>query len=77
MFTDTRSKKALISDMFEYYDRDHDGLISMKELSFSQTADHIETMAHICRLPDFLAHSSLNQGAEYIDLITFYDEFGK
>lgn len=71
------AKRALVSDMFDYYDGDQDGLISLKELSFSQTADHIESMVHICKLQDFITYGAMNQNTQYLDLIAFYDEFGK
>lgn len=64
--------------MYSYYDRDSDGLISVDELSYSQAADHLEKLAHVCSLLDILVYSPVSQNvaADSVDLNTFYREFG-
>ena len=75
--TDTTAKRRLISNIYEYYDRDNNGLLTTAELTYAQKADHMETLAVICNLTDLIVFSPRAKGQDYIDIDGFNYEFGE
>lgn len=76
LFADGAVTKTLVHKIFKYYDRNGDESLSLSELSYSQNADHLEKLAHICSLKNLLIFGQNTDLSKPIDLVTFYREFG-
>ncbi|XP_067941279.1 follistatin-related protein 5-like [Watersipora subatra] len=68
--------RSLISNIFRYYDKDGDGLLTKAELSYAQKADHLENLAEICGLEDLLKYAPRTTAGNALDFTIFSLEFG-
>lgn len=78
---DPTAKASLVAAMFRYYDRDLDNIITQQELEYGQEADHLQSIAKICSLPELLIQDVGGPGKvtelTELDLSGFYNVFSK
>lgn len=76
LLVDVAQRRSLVTGMFQYYDRNSDELITLSELEYAQSVDHLEKIALVCSLTD-LFRFTIGEGQSYMDSSTFMRVFGK